>query len=177
MGRRKLNKTPREIERQKKKWFGEERNAKRREKYRKDREYRRKVAMKNRINYQVANGVLDSSDLPSFSALSSIGEVRSFDKGSYTVSELCFTTEELAEALGGYTKHSLYGWQREEQLPRPIYHCHDLTRQKVYTLPEASAMVEIFREHRKVKKYYSKRDIRTTTQLFEVIELIRSKVE
>jgi hypothetical protein len=172
------SKTMKQIEEQKKKWFGPARNKRRRERYATDREYRnnaRKAARETYARTHVRKQ--GNQSLQNLGKLEEFGTVRNLRIGSKVIECLSFSTEEIGQALGGYRQPVMAKWQMDGKLPRPIYSAEGLGRLRAYTKEEAEAMIQIIGELQTVKSNYTKNDKRVTLSLFKRIEFIRSKIK
>lgn len=168
MGRTKVYRTAEERKQQKLR-YRDAHNAKRREKYANDVEYRKSVFDANRARYREQHGVsARERDLdPKVASVLSVKRKVRVDGQSKMAA--CLTNEDLATAMG-YHRFVLHRWQRSDRFPRPKHRMDNSSRQGVFLLPEAKELISIMRKHLKRKMYLTSRDTDTIAQLFAVVE-------
>jgi hypothetical protein len=168
--------TPEEMLARKHRWWGAERNARRRERYRQDREYREKTIQTVRSAYwrtRVEEGAPVRQDdcRANLESLNLIGQVRELRAGAQPmVQALTFTMDEAGEAL---TRNAqvLYRWIMADMLPGPVYEArnHRNRWQAVYTEPELRALLEVFGDHQTRSQYYRIFHTETRERLFAAV--------
>jgi len=161
MGRKKKVLSPEELEARKTKWWGPERNARRRERYQKDAEYRAKAIQQARDLYKrerLAEGSEAREEdcrinIPDLPQIGVVRELRVDDE--HSVRMLTFTCDDLARAVSR-NPQVIYRWMQAELLPTPIYKAknHRNRWQEVYTVAEVRAIMGVFGEHQKTSQYY-----------------------
>lgn len=160
MGRRKKVFTEAEIAERKARWWGEDRNARRRERYANDPAYREKAVKQVRSNYErtkESKGIPSRSrncleNLPRLTEIGSIREVQLADER--TVRMLTFQVRELGDALE--RNGAVVGrWISANLMPAPIYKAKlpGGTKAAVYTVNEVRAIMEVFSEHQQISQY------------------------
>ena len=166
------------------KWW-RERNARRREQYQTDKEYRKNRQEKSREWWRQNNSVGDGkSCLENQDKLYSIGEIRTVyfpDGDSYWL--LCFTLEELADALGGYAKQVMYRWCSQGQLPHPVYQADAYvnsfgrkrfpTKVNVFLEDEVRAIMEVLGPHQKVYRQYRTSHTSVISAIQDAVDKVR----
>lgn len=105
MGRRRLDLTPEQKEERKRRWWGAERNARRRDRYQQDKQYREKTIQQVREGYRKARSeiglaVRSGNCLDNIHKLDEIGQMRKVQRGAaHPTLMLTFTIAEIAVAL------------------------------------------------------------------------------
>lgn len=184
MGRKRKILTPEEQEERKQRWWGADRNARRRERYQQDKQYREKTIQQVREGYR-RNRAEDGLDvreddciesLPKLPQIGQIREVRITDE--QTVRLLTFTVDEVAVALTR-NQQVLYRWIKADLLPPPAFEARNFRNrwQAVYTVPEVRAMIEVFSEHQKLSQYYRSYHEETRAKFFSAVLAARDKVQ
>ena len=184
-GRKPMEKTPEQVAAQKEKWFGAARNARRRERYEQDPDYRAKHRAKSLDYLREQHGI--STDFRDCRAnidiLDAIGDVRTvkWDGGEY----LTLTTEELAKALGEYSVTNVRRWITNGQLPEPVVPCDvqtdtfgrkgETTEMFVYLEDEIKALMEVLGPHQTDYHYYRKSHRATIEKVFEAVNAVRAE--
>lgn len=159
-------------------YWGEERNARRRELYRTNKEYREAARQNTRETYRKnreAAGVIvrDDECAESIPILDTIGDTRTITKNGDTT--LTLTVEEMARALNR-NQQVLYRWFANDMLPRPIVTASTggNRTQLVYTEVEAVAILTGFSEHQKHSQYYRERHDDTRENIRSLVETARA---
>lgn len=169
MGRRKMELTEAQLEARKRKYWGEERNQQRRERYRSDPAYRQQVMEQVRESYRRKR---EEAGLPvrtgdcreNLELLPEIATRREVHFPDGEIQErVSLTVDELAEALQRNTQ-VVYRWINAGLFPKPALTTptHRNRKQAVYLVEEAEAFLTIFGEHQESSQYY--RSYHTDTQ-------------
>lgn len=150
MGRVKMELSDDQVQERKDRWWGEQRNARRRQRYKDDPEYR------ERVTRGIHKNLVKKRGIPStFTHLGKVkdkiakyGQVRkvTLPDGSKT-DMLVLTTEEVAN-LFDRDLNAIYRWRNSGKFPEGVMTCVSgkLTVQ-VYSVPEIKAIVGVLREH------------------------------
>lgn len=160
MGRHKKVFTEEEIAERKARWWGEDRNARRRERYASDTAYREKAVQQVREHYErikEAKGLpIRSRDcLENLDRLTEIGSIREVTLADErSVRMLTFQLKELATALDR-NSNVVSRWVASRMIPPPIHHArlNGGTKARVYLVAEVRAIMEAFSEHQKTSQY------------------------
>jgi hypothetical protein len=181
MGRRKLEYTPEQIMERKQRWWGPDRNARRRERYRQDAQFRAQTVQKVRDKYRKeredAGAAVRQDDCrTNLDRLHLIGQERELHAGGQpAVQALTFTVDELGEAL---TRNAqvLYRWISSGMFPTPAFKALNARNrwQAVYTEAEARALLGVFGEHQTRSQYYRAFHTETRDSLFAAVLAARS---
>lgn len=163
-------------------YWGPERNAERRKRYREDPEYRNKIREQVRDTYrrqrmEMGLPVRTSDCRENIGDLDMIGEERSVILMSgEEVDMLTFTVEELAKGLER-SQQVMYRWFASGQFPRPVVQVRlpNNHPQTVYSYEEAKALLNVFGEHQEESQYYRKIHNKTREKLFAAVNLIRNR--
>jgi hypothetical protein len=182
MGRKKKVLTPEELDARKKRWWGPERNARRRERYHQDTLFREKTIQTVRDKYRKTRAeeglpVRQDDCRSNLDRLRMIGQVRELRVDAQrTVRALTFTVDEFGEAL---TRNAqvLYRWISADMLPGPVFEArnHRNRWQSVYTVQEVRAMIEVFGSHQEQSQYYRSFHTETRDKLFAASEVARAE--
>jgi hypothetical protein len=169
MGRPRKVFTTQELEERKKRWWGDKHNARRREKYAKDKEFRQGEINRMRVrNRQGADYADPREHLADLEAKASTRPI--FDGTMATTTKPCFTTEELAELLGRQTQ-ALYRWRASGKFPHGRFKTKiGAATKQVYTLAEARAVIEVLGAHFAATPYYHPSHTETRDRLFAAVE-------
>lgn len=180
MGRAKKELTPEELEARKLRYWGPERNAQRRERYRQSKEYREKAIQLGRETYRKvreAQGLqvrLEDcrEQLP---RLGEIGVTRAVLSPDGPVPLLTFSVDELAVALSR-NPQVLYRWMAAGMLPRPVVRAvNDRKRvNAVFLEAEVRALMEVFGEHQTKSAYYRSYHEETRDKIAEAVSRVRA---
>lgn len=181
MGRRKIELTPEQIAERKQRWWGPEHNARRREKYSSDPEYRHKTIQGVRARYlkdRESQGAEVRRDncLDNLAALPTLGQIRELKnhEGGTTLA-LTFTKEEMAAALSRHPQ-VFYRWLQADLLPAPAHEARNPRNrwQAIYTEPEVQAVLQVFGAHQQVSQYYRVHHSDTRTRMFDAVMAART---
>ena len=143
----------------------EARNARRREKYASDAEYRKRIYEANRERYRKENNVEIREAVP-LKEVESYATRRTLDNGKKAY---CLDYSEMSKALGNYHAFVLHRWHRADKFPRGKHVAVENGRNKsVYLLPEAKKLINVFRAHQKEKAYFTGNDQEVINKLFSV---------
>jgi len=168
-----------------------DRNARRREMYAQNDEYRQKQIEASRKTYRDERGVEMFSCLDRLSDLDSYGERRTAILRDATGSEilrleheLTFTMRELAELLG-YAMPVVYRWKSRGLLPAPLaYSLITILKGKcapydtwatVYLEGEVEEIVKIIGTHQQSVRYFRTTDTETIDALKDALAAVRDK--
>jgi hypothetical protein len=181
MARKRVVLTPAQIEERKRLYWGPERNAERRRRYREDPAYRAAVQQQVKESYRRARleaglPVRDADCRQNIDDLDNIGTERPLRlTNGETVDALTFTTEEMAKALGR-NQQVLYRWYAADMFPRPAVLAETPTNrnQPVYTHDEAVALMQVFGQHQEESQYYRRHHDATARQLRRVANNVRA---
>lgn len=181
MGRKRKELTPAELEERKQRWWGAERNARRRLRYREDAQYREQTIQQVRQSYRekcVRSGKAEkiSRRPASADALERIGQVRLLQGGKQDV-VLTFTIEEVASALERDAQ-VIYRWLKSGLLPSP--ECKALNErnrwQNVYTLGEMLCLRDVLACHFRSSVYFKAHHTETQERLSRALAAERGNV-
>lgn len=172
--------TPEQIAERKARWWGAERNAGRRARYRADSEYRDNAIRQVRASYSRSR---EAAGLPvrqddcreNLPLLADIGQVRLVrGVGGNDTRGLCLTTDEMAKALGRNTQ-VVYRWITEGMLPGPVLVALNGRNrwQAVYNETEVRALLQVFGEHQQRSQYYKQFHVETRDRLFAAVQSAR----
>lgn len=183
MGRHKKSLSPEEIMERKLRWWGPDRNARRREKYQQDKEYRQRTIRQVRDSYRknrTAEGSAVRSDSceENISKLAEIGEVRDVVIADQSRRMLTFTVEQAAVAFGR-NQQVLYRWFKSGLLPHPIIAVRNRRNrlQWVYVEAEMREMLVVFSAHQKLSQYYRSYHAETRSSIFAKVEAVREELD
>jgi hypothetical protein len=182
MGRRKVELTQEQIEERRKRYWGPERNAKRRAQYHADDALKQRIIQTVRAGHrkrQEDAGVPVRNDdcRERISQLAKIACTRSVDLGETWVRMPCLTIEELGRAIGRNTQ-VLYRWINADMFPGPALPAlneHNRT-QVVYSVGEVTALLEVFGAHQERSQYYKEKHTETRRALFDAVRREREKL-
>lgn len=156
---------------------------KRRERYRKDPEYKKKVNQYNLERYRSAYGKTEQKNCrDNLNDLESFGTLREL---THTGKEgLTFTSEELGSVLGGYDVQTIYRWVRLGVFPEPVYKAYTYrsaynkamvkTSVNVYLAREVSAFIPVIADHQDEYYYLSQKHKETINALQKAARKARS---
>lgn len=170
MGRPRKVLTPAEREARKKKWWGDDFNQKRREKYASNKEFRE--GEKRRMRVRSREGGPDYDPRTRLGELDSLATSRDvFDDTGEQITTPCFTTEEVADLLGRQTQ-ALYRWRSAGKFPHGVWRTKAETGnfKQVYTVSETKAILKVFGEHFAETPYYHESHKVTRDRLFAEVE-------
>lgn len=176
MGRKKIVLSTEELAERKKRYWGEERNARRRQAYATDPQRRANLQQAARLAYRQQQEAEGQSvqfedcrqNIPNLPQIGQVRVVRFPDGASLTT--LSLTLEEFGLAIGRETK-VVYRWLREGMFPRPALVSKIGTRdQGVFSAIEATALLEAFAVHQQDYHYYRIEHVETTERLFAAAE-------
>jgi hypothetical protein len=183
MGRRKKILTPEEILERKLRWWGPDRNARRRERYQQDNEYRQQSIKQVRDHYRqsrTAAGLDVRSDdcEENISKLAEIGAVRDIINACQSRTLLTFTIEEAAIAFGR-NQQVMYRWLKSGLLPPPVLTARNNRNrlQSVYVECELREMLDVFSAHQKLSQYYRSYHVETQNSMFAKVDAAREELE
>jgi len=167
-----------EIEARKQRWFGQERNARRRQKYAEDKGFRERERSRVLVANRNPEAVPDRPDPKEVLANVRARAVRRdviFPDGT-TRKRMVLTTEELAEAIGRKV-HILYRWRQVGKWPHGILHIRSRTGnpKQVYSLEEARAMVGVLTTQLGGALYYHSSRQEVRNMLFAAVAEVRHK--
>ena len=174
MGRKKVVLTEEQKAARKAKYWGPDRNAKRRQKYAEDKDHREALIAKEREKYRKSReeqgqSVRSEDCRENIGALKHLGALRvaRFPDGSEVYRDTV-TLEEFGKAIGRDVQ-VLYRWMGEEMFPRPTLVSRIGNRdQAVFTDAEATALLGVFGEHQERSQYYRNYHTETRDRLFHV---------
>lgn len=159
-----------------------DRNARRRELYAKNPEYRAKAVQRSRQGYREANGGIlrHINCAPNIKTAASFGTHREYGPVSIGnrpghkgyVSGISFSMEELGKVLGGYNVQNIHRWYRNGQLPRPTMTSANVS---VYSLDEVLAIMPILAQHQAERAYFLKRHTDTVQKIADAIRAVRQQ--
>jgi hypothetical protein len=165
-------------------WWGPDRNTRRRNRYADDPEYRKQAVQATRDSYRRrhprAGGKLEGqTDCRSnLAKLSEIGQVRRVVLPSgLTKRILTFTPEEVANVVMRNV-HVIYRWWTKELLPTPVLKLYGGparcgVRNKLYTKNEMIALCKAFGPHQAQTPYYRMDHTEVRERIFEEIAAVR----
>lgn len=177
MGRHKEPRDEDKIEDQKSRWWGEERNKRRRERYHSDPNYREQRRQQARESYRRRNSArVDEDCRENLGRLKEVGEYRTVQlaPGAEEQVLLTFNTKELAGLLNRNT-NILYRWQSSGVLPKPVVPNRDFGGIPVFTEPEVRALMEVFGNHQQVTQYLRAKDKTTIRAFYDALAKVRQK--
>lgn len=165
-------------------YWGEERNRRRRQRYRTDSDYRKQVRQQTRATYRhlrQAQGkqVRDDDCSANLAVLESIGDYRDVrtKNGEDRVNHLTFTVEELAKVFNR-NQQVLYRWFSAGMFPRPtaVAETPHNRNQPVFLAEEVEAAAREFAEHQKDSQYYRERHTKTRDNIFNAVNAARAEL-
>lgn len=178
MGRKKIELTSEQIQERKQRWWGPERNARRRARYQQDCLFRERTIQTVRGSYRrqkEEHGVTvrQNDCRANLARLHEIGQLRTCSTSSDKV--LTFTIDEIAIALFRNTQ-VLYRWISSGMVPAPAAEALNGRNrwQTIYTQAEARALLETFGDHQARSQYYRTFHTETRNRLFAAVEAARS---
>lgn len=181
MGRPKAELTPEQIAERKQRWWGEERNARRRARYHEDAEYREKTIKAVKTRYRVVRQeqgveVRDDDASENLAELRMIGQEREVRlREDRIVQELTFTVEEIAKAVDR-NPQVIYRWLQNGMLPKAVYEGRNMRNRwhTLYTVHEARAIMMVFSAHQCRSQYYREVHTDTRDRMFEAVRAARA---
>lgn len=176
MGRKRVVLTEEQKAARKAKYWGPDRNAKRRQKYAEDKEHREALIAREREKYrktreEQGQSVRSEDCRENIGALKHLGALRvaRFPDGSEVYTNT-LTLEEFGKAIGRDVQ-VLYRWMGEEMFPRPTLLSRIGNRdQAVFTETETTALLGVFGEHQERSQYYRNYHEETRQRLFQVAQ-------
>jgi hypothetical protein len=182
MGRRKVELSEAELAERKRRYWGEDFNRRRQERYAQDAEYRAKARAQTRETYlreQAKLGrVVEWDDCrENLGNLGAFGIVRDVAIQGVQVPMLTFTAEEMSNALKRNIQ-VLYRWIKTSMFPKAevMARYKNNRLQAVYTEPEVRALLAVFGEHMASSQYYKTFHTETRDRLFAVAQEQREKL-
>jgi hypothetical protein len=180
MGRRKQVLTPSEIEERKKRWWGDARNARRRARYKSNKDYREQAIAQVRESYRqgrLRDGLSVRQDdcRENIPLLTKIGQDRPARVDGEVLSRhLTFTIDELAVALGRNTQ-VVYRWVSSGLMPGPVFEARNSRDrwQHVYVEGEVRALLEVIGAHQATSQYYRARHSETRDRVMQSMRAVR----
>lgn len=182
MGRKKRVLTEAEVEERKQRWWGPERNARRRERYQKDGSYREKAIQQVRESYRRARlneglEVREDDCRKNIGLLPQIGQVREVRiDDERRVRRLTFTLDELAQAMCRNTQ-VVYRWIMTDMLPAPMFEARNQRNrwQSIYLEDEVLAILNVFGKHQETSQYYRAFHTDTKVAVLAAVDDVRRK--
>lgn len=159
----------------KKRWWGEARNARRRERYHNDPEYRARIQEQARKKFLERGTPKESLRLHGIKdKISSYGKVREVTMEDGAVkSMMVLTSEELANVLGK-TPNMVYRWRSSKKLPYGVMTAVEgRAVVTVYSEAEVYAMVSVLADHFGRRLYYHDSHEETRKALFTAVDKAR----
>ena len=168
-------------ESKKDRYWGEERNARRRQRYQDDPTYRAEVLQRARqtqfdtrraAGFEVSEGEDCRRNLPMLEASAQTRDIE--QNGVARGSAKTVTTDELAQALNRDLQ-VLYRWMAKGMLPRPAFEARNARNrlQAVFTLAEAREIVTVFGEHQETSLYFRSTHIDTIRRINQAVAQAR----
>jgi hypothetical protein len=179
-GRKPLNLTPEQKAERKQRWWGPERNLRRRARYRHDPEYREQVL--GYVRRQTNNPTIGTIKPPTevtdlrrvMLELPNIGVVRTVIVGDRTIRMLTFNRQEMAIIMSK-SANTLGRWIKEGLFPAPksraITSAPGPCRLQVYTAPEVRAMLQVILTYHDTDVDYRPSSDKLTNELFGAYEV------
>lgn len=182
MGRKKRVLTEAEVEERKRRWWGPERNARRRDRYQSDESYREKAIQQVRESYRrarISEGlpVREDDCRKNISLLPQIGQVRDVRiDDDHRVRRLTFTLDELAQSMCRNTQ-VVYRWIMTGMLPSPMFEARNQRNrwQSVYLEDEVTAILQVFGKHQETSQYYRAFHTETRDVMLATVDEVRRK--
>lgn len=146
------------------------RNERRRERYEKDKDYRKKMRMQARESYMSKNNLSECKHVAvtDIHRLFEIGMMREIQSGPAIGNKyLTFNVVETAKALGNYNPQVVYRWIREGNIPQMLNRAFTMNGDSkvlpvtnVFTYDEMKHILRIMHQHQtKVSCYFSKKHV------------------
>jgi hypothetical protein len=162
-------------------YWGEERNARRRQRYQEDPAYRQGVLQRARqaqfgtrraAGFEVSEGEDCRRNIPMLDAAAQTRDIE--QDGVALGSAKAVTVDELAQALNR-DPQVLYRWMGKGMLPRPVFEARNGRNrlQAVFTLAEARAIVTVFGEHQETSLYFRSTHTGTIHRINQAVALAR----
>ncbi len=167
------------------KWWGPDRNTRRRNRYADDKDYRQQAVQSTRDSYRRRHGgnLMGQEDCRrNIANLSAIGQVRRVVLPSgLTKRMLTFSPQECADVVGRNI-HVIYRWWTKELLPTPVLLLYGGparcgVRNKFYTKNEMIALCKVFGPHQMQTPYYRMDHTEVRDQIWLGIEAVRDRDE
>lgn len=183
MGRKKVELTPEQIEERRLRYWGEERNASRRDRYQSDPAYRDQIIQQVRESYRKQREeqgltVRNEDCRENLGLLPEIARLREvFLPDGRTDKRLTLTADEVADAMGRNTQ-VLYRWMNGEMFPRPLFQVigHRGRKQGIYLIEEVEALINVFGQHQEGSQYYRNYHTETRDRLFGAVAKVRKSM-
>jgi hypothetical protein len=183
MGRRKQVLSETEIEERKQRWWGEARNARRRERYAKDPAYRERAIQQVRESYRKSR---EDAGLPlreedcrnNLDRLAEFGMLREVKiDEEHTMRMLTFFTKELAKALDR-NPAVVQRWINSGLIPPPVIigKSHTNRWYPLYTVTEVRAIMAVFGEHQQTSQYFRTYHTETREKMHAAVREARKAV-
>lgn len=173
MGRLKKVLSEAEKAERKERWFGTNRNARRRAKYQEDGDFREKEKERARVVSREPGATAANNPLTNVSRIGSFGEKRTVVMPGGRVEEMvCLTTNELGPVLFK-SVHILYRWRQAGKLPKPVLATK--AGVDVYSVQEVRQIVRILGEHLTKTPYFHNSHTKTAKDIQTAVDGIRVK--
>lgn len=181
MGRKKQVLSPQEIEERKNRWWGEDRNARRRERYQNDPAYRAKAITQVRTSYRKSREdagleVRDEDCRQNIKRIHEFGLIRELRVDEErTVRMLTFASKELARCLDR-NPQVVYRWISSGLVPGPVNKARNTRNrwEQVYTPDEVRAIMNVFGEHQQTSQYFRSYHTETRDKMVAALEVVRT---
>lgn len=162
------------------KYWGPERNLRRRERYKADSDHRAHIIAQVQASYRKTRAerglpVRMDDCRTNLERLPEVAHIRETQLPSGRSQDLLtLTIEELATLLDRNVQ-LLYRWMNADLLPEPVFFIAGYRgrMQGVYLAEEARAIMEVFGAHQEVSQYYRVAHVETRARLFAAVEDIR----
>lgn len=176
-----------EIQARREKWFGEDRNKRRRERYHADPEYRRKAIQSARKQQRKRLSSEWTNCEENFALVESMGAMQKvLLPGGRIANLLTFSEQTVARLLGKVREgknpgKSLSPWIRAGKWPEPVYRLVKTNGEpssfRVYLEKEVRALMAVFSEHQRDTPYYHESHVETRNRLFAAVAQARAEIE
>lgn len=168
----------------KKEYWGEARNERRRQRYAVDPEYRASVRQRARETQFAKRREAGMDVREGENCRENLHMLPSFEKREYFLGEesagtnRVVTAEDLARLLNR-DPQVLYRWMGKEMLPRPMFEAYNdrNRRQGVYLNEEARAIMEVFGEHQETSLYFRTSHVMTIRRIHNAVAAVRQKMQ
>ena len=187
MGRKAVIVNPDEQQARQQRWFGEDRNKRRRERYAADAEYRKKAiasARKQQRKRLSSEWVNCEENFPLVTQMGKEDKVML--PGGRIALRLTYSEQTVARLLGKIKDgrapgKSLSPWIRTGKWPEPIYRLvktnGEASSFRVYLEEEVRALMMVFSAHQKDTPYYHESHLETRDKLFAAVANARAVIE
>ena len=172
---------------QKSKWYGQNRNERRRAAYAANRAHRTEVQQRNRESYLNKFGTKRSGinmpdpDTTMQNVSQSATRVAIISPDGNKFTHKVVDTSALVRIFGLGNLTRLYRMQSKDMFPRPVYEATgdniSVNSKMVYLVEEVKAMLPVWMGHYSNKSLYREDHMETRVKLFAAVERVRSSIK